>query len=97
MLISQLVLVPLFAIVVWGYFHFTADYNKHRFSKSYDVMIISLATTLSLLIANKVYSLNYDEYVMTWKPVFTVLSTVHIFPLTMLAGLILKKKLFQIN
>jgi purine-cytosine permease-like protein len=97
MLISQLILVPVFAVVIWGYFHFTANYNKHRFSDVYDALIVCLAITLSLLFANQVYSLNYDAYVRTWKPVFAVLSSVHIFPLTMLAGVMLKKKLRQIN
>jgi len=95
MLISQLILIPVFAVVIWGYFYFAGKHKMYRFGKIYDTAIISLATILSLLFANYIYSLNYEEYGGVWKPVFAVLASAHTFPLTMLAGLLLKKKLFQ--
>jgi len=95
MLISQVVLIPVFAVVIWGYFFFTAACKDQRFAKLYDAMLICLATLLSLLMACKIYSLNYDDYVSTWRQVFTVLASVHVFPLTMLAGMALKLKLFR--
>jgi len=95
MLVSQLILIPVFAVVIWGYLYFTGKCKNRHFSKIYDTMVICLAITLSLLIANYVYSLNYDEYGKIWKSVFAVLSSVHAFPLTMLAGLLIKKKLYQ--
>ena len=96
MLISQLILVPVFAIVVWGYFFFSSPCKEHRFGKTYDMIVIALAILFSLMAASKIYALNYDDYISTWKPVFAVLSSVHVFPLTMLAGMKLRKKLFPV-
>ncbi len=95
MLISQLVLLPVFGVVIWGYFFFTSNCKDHRYGKVYDTVIICLAAGLSLLIANETYSLNYGDYAPAWKPVFAALSSAHVFPLTMLAGMRLKLKLFQ--
>lgn len=94
-LISQLILLPVLIILGWIYIRIGPKSTGVRGMAVFDATILIIAVAVSAAGLAWIGSADIGNGTRIWKPILSILSTFHIFPLILGLGWWLRRRIFS--
>jgi len=94
-LLSQLVLTPVLVIFCWVYFFLRPADTGGRQVMLFDIVTVATAVFTSVCGLVWVANSEFDHASTIWRPILSVLTTFHIFPLVLCIGWWLRRRKFS--
>lgn len=94
-LISQLILLPVLIILGWFYIRSRPRSTGAHGMAGFDAAILAIASAASVAGLAWVGSSEIGNEARIWKPILSILSTFHIFPLILGLGWWLRRRIFS--
>lgn len=92
--ISQIILMPVLAILVWIYLRLRPTGCGGAGVVKFDAAVLLFAVLASLAGLVWVGATEIGSANRIWKPVLSIITTFHIFPLILCLGWLLRRRLF---
>jgi ABC-type molybdate transport system permease subunit len=93
-LISQLILLPMLIILGWVYIRFRPQGRGGAGVVRFDAVVLGIALLASVAGVLWVGDTDIGNAIRIWKPILSIITTFHIFPLVLCIGWWLRRRRF---
>lgn len=93
-LISQLILLPVLVILGWVYLRFRPRGAESKGIVKFDAVVLSAAVLASAAGVAWVAGTDIGSDARIWKPILSIITTFHIFPIVLFLGWWFRRRFF---